>query len=656
MSSRWESRITFTDPSASLREVYWATESLTTTRLDGKEVPAVNKADFVGAFGRPQTGFSSLMGSATVQSNGNASFDLKVAADQTTEGDEQFRVVFYKDSRRTQELHRTEVMTIKDSSLDRLTYQSDLNASPIVDQNGTPILSRDRSILESSNNPSTQRVNIRFRTNDKDLSSVYWTTQSVQKVAIGNGRFDAVNKADFLAPDGQRLTSLLPLSGVATVRDGSASIPLIAAADHVIEGDEKFRVVFYKDVDLTREVHRTELITIKDTSNRPLVSLESTADKRVREGYNYLLTLSREGSTNNSLDVRLNFDGEARLSRDYRVLNNSLRFEEGESQLKVRLQTFDDALDEGPPETLSLVLLNSPEYEINPQKSRASLSLEEATVLQSNIPVSVEGGTLQFKLTRSNPDQNYSNPLYVVAVVDDGLARGAAGAGAKAGEDYRRDGAFCFVFPAENREATINVSTVDDRLSESAYEDLRLQVIAPVAGLVAYTFTGIIADDDRDSVTGHPLSGGRAVAKQIQANPDYGAATRINPGLVVDQLRTGLRKNPGFITALQRDISKRGGLVGNDSASLVGNDSASLVGNDSAGLVGNDSASIAPGATEFLRSASSLSVNDTMAALALIANGGGNLIANGGGNLIANGGSNLIANGGGNLIANGGGN
>ena len=625
MSSRWESRITFTDPSASLAEVYWAIESLTTTRIEGREVAAVTKSDFLGPFGRRQTGLAPWTGSATVQNNGSASFVLKLAADQTTEGDEQFRVVFYKDAQRTQELHRSEVITIIDKSFNPLRYQSNVSTT---------------TILESGGPPSRRNLSLGFQTNDSNLDTVYWTTQSDQKVAIGNGRFDATNKSDFLDTNGQKLTSLLPMSGVERVNDGRATIQLNAAADYVIEGDEQFRVIFYKDADLTQELHRTPLVTIKDTSNVPLVVIENPASARVREGNEYSYTFAREGSINNSLEVRFGLDGEASLARDFQLSNTRIRFEEGEARAILRVRTFDDALDEGPPETLTLALLNSPEYELSPQKSRASLSLEEATVLQSNIPTSIEGGTLQFKLTRSNPDRDYSNPLYIVAVVDDGLGRGAAGAGAKVGEDYDRNGAFCFVFPAGSREATVRISTVDDRLPESAYEDLRLQVIAPIAGLVAYTFTGIIADDDRDSITGNPLSSSRAIAKQIQANPDYGAATRIKPDLVVDQLRAGLRQNPGFITSLQRDISKRGQLVGNDSASLVGNDSASLVGNDSASLVGNDSASIAPGATGFLRSASSLSVNDTMAALALIANGGGNLIANGGGNLIANGGGN----------------
>lgn len=569
------------------------------------------------------------MGSATVQSNGSASFNLKVYADRKTEGDEQFRVVFYTDQRRTQEIHRTEVLTIKDSSKDILTYGSSVNTSPPFDGFGTPNLSRNSTMLESGTAPfSTPKVTISFRTNDTDLSSVYWATQSVQKLAIGNNRFDAVNKYDFLGPDGNRRTGLLPLSGEVTVRDGSASLALTAAADHVIEGDEQFRVVFYKDGNLTQELHRTELITIKDTSKLPLVSLESPADKRVREGDTYLLTLTREGSTNNSLDVRLNVDGEARFARDYGFLNNSLRFEEGESQIKLRLQAFDDVLDEGPPELLRLDLASSPDYEINPQKARSILRIEDSTILSSNVPVVIEGGTLLFRLTRTNPAQDYSNPLYIAAIVDDGSGKGAAGKGAQAGVDYRRDGAYLFSFPAGAREATVAVRTLDDRTSESTYEDLNLHVIAPIEGLIAYTFTGIIGDNDRDPITGGTSPRPGAVANQIQSNPTYGSADRISPSLVSQQLRTGLVKNPQFLPSLRQEIASSGGLVGNDSASLVGNDSASLF----------------PGATIIPLGG----ILNSNAFTKLVANGGGNIVANGGGNLVANGGGNLVANGGGN--------
>lgn len=88
------------------QRIFWRAEGNKTNQF-GKD--SVNNYDF-GASGLDRReGIVSIV-------NGRGSFNLKIAADMATEGDETFKIAFYSDKKYKQALHTTNTITIDDTS------------------------------------------------------------------------------------------------------------------------------------------------------------------------------------------------------------------------------------------------------------------------------------------------------------------------------------------------------------------------------------------------------------------------------------------------------------------------------------------------------------------------------------------------------------
>ncbi len=174
---------------------------------------------------------ASLQGSRLIDSSGNATFVVKAAEDQTTEGDESFQVNLYSDYQRTQRVATSKTIEISDTSITPIpTYSISSSPSP-VNEGGS---------LKTT--ISTTNVNAGTK--------LYYSLSGSN-----------VNKDDFSSGS---------LAGSAAIdKSGAFSLTHTLKEDKTTEADESFSFSLFSDANPNQPLATSSPITIRDTSTTP---------------------------------------------------------------------------------------------------------------------------------------------------------------------------------------------------------------------------------------------------------------------------------------------------------------------------------------------------------------------------------------------------
>jgi hypothetical protein len=151
---------------------------------------------------------SSLQGSVSVNSSGQASIVRTTSSDVATEGLEQYQIVVYTDSARTNEVARSPTVSINDTS----TSPEIWSISGVSSRPGQP------TVISEGAYTATFTVST---SNVPNGTVAYWTTEG------------GVTANDFTDNS---------TTGIVTIQNGSATFTRSARADQTTEGAEAFRI------------------------------------------------------------------------------------------------------------------------------------------------------------------------------------------------------------------------------------------------------------------------------------------------------------------------------------------------------------------------------------------------------------------------------
>ena len=222
-----------------------ATTNVTTGTVLYWEISGTNitSADFT----------TSLTGSSSVNSSGNAVWTNTLANDVTTEGDETFNLKVYTDSGRTNQVASTWTQVIKDTSLG-ITYGI--------------------AAAKTSYNEGETMYAAVSTTNASVGSTLYWKIDPIS---------NTLNASDFSGG----------LEGSGTLdSNGQFTFTRVISNDTTTEGNETFTLKLYTDSSRSNLVATSSTITIVDTSVDAPTYTISASPTSVDEGSSFTTTVT----------------------------------------------------------------------------------------------------------------------------------------------------------------------------------------------------------------------------------------------------------------------------------------------------------------------------------------------------------------------------
>ena len=325
---------------------------------------------------------TSLTGSSSVNSSGNAVWTNTLANDVTTEGDETFNLKVYTDSGRTNQVASTWTQVIKDTSLG-ITYGI--------------------AAAKTSYNEGETMYAAVSTTNASVGSTLYWKIDPIS---------NTLNASDFSGG----------LEGSGTLdSNGQFTFTRVISNDTTTEGNETFAIKLYTDSSRSNLVATSPTITIVDTSVDAPTYTVTPSSTTLDEGDSFIITVTTTNvSAGTTLYWKINeetgtisaadfnggiLDGSGNVNSQgtflfSKNLVNDLTTE-GEEKFTVKLYT--DATFNLLVATSPLITINDtsetpavPSYSITPSKT----SINEGdsfttTVTTSNV---AQGTTLYWKI------------------------------------------------------------------------------------------------------------------------------------------------------------------------------------------------------------------------------------------------------------------
>ena len=196
---------------------------------------------------------TSLTGSSSVNSSGNAVWTNTLANDVTTEGDETFNLKVYTDSGRTNQVASTWTQVIKDTSLG-ITYGI--------------------AAAKTSYNEGETMYAAVSTTNASVGSTLYWKIDPIS---------NTLNASDFSGG----------LEGSGTLdSNGQFTFTRVISNDTTTEGNETFTLKLYTDSSRSNLVATSSTITIVDTSVDAPTYTISASPTSVNEGSSFTTTVT----------------------------------------------------------------------------------------------------------------------------------------------------------------------------------------------------------------------------------------------------------------------------------------------------------------------------------------------------------------------------
>ena len=154
------------------------------------------------------------------------------------------------------------------------------------------------------------------------------------------------------------------LSGAVTIPAGkiSTNISVSALSDSVVEGVETVTIFLSESTTYNITAPNTATVFIQE-GTLPTVTLDVTTAAAVEGGATGLFTITRTGSTSNSLTVNFAVGGTAVLQSDYAAIGTNVVIPAGASNATVTISAGDDSFHENT-ENVILQLLPSTNYNL----------------------------------------------------------------------------------------------------------------------------------------------------------------------------------------------------------------------------------------------------------------------------------------------------
>jgi hypothetical protein len=216
----------------------------------------------------------------------------------------------------------------------------------------------------------------------------------------------------------------------------------------------------------------------------------------------FVFTVSREGSTDQALELALSIDGTATLDTDYTCSNtSSITIPEGESSATITCTPIDDLDAEGVENVEMSIVPAEGIYEAINATATAYIVDEDGTgndivsVTSDNASIVENGGTTAFRFTRETQDN--SVPLVIPFVIVGTATYGV---------DYYPISSSVVIIPSGLDSAAVFLTAMDDSDVENL-ETATLE-IQPISGY--YTVgepsfaTVAITDDDNENIDNGP--------------------------------------------------------------------------------------------------------------------------------------------------------
>ncbi|WP_338429787.1 beta strand repeat-containing protein [Synechococcus elongatus] len=261
------------------------------------------------------------------------------------------------------------------------------------------------------------------------------------------------------------------LSGSVTFAAGSntATVTLSPINDSLVEGDETVILSIANNPSYSIAPGQgSATVTIQDNDTPPValpVISVIASDAIAAEGGSNTgtFTLSRTGSTAQTLTVAYTLAGTATNGSDFSQLSGSVTFAAGSNTATVTLSPINDSLVEGD-ETVILSIANNPSYSIAPGQGSATVTIQDNDTPPVALPVisviasdaiAAEGGsnTGTFTLSRTGNTAQTLTVAYTLA----GTATN--------GSDFNQLSG-SVTFAAGSNTATVTLSPINDSLVE----------------------------------------------------------------------------------------------------------------------------------------------------------------------------------------------
>lgn len=331
--------------------------------------------------------------------------------------------------------------------------------------------------------------------------------------------------------DYRRLEGDIPVSVVIPAGSASATLTVSPVDDSVIEGTETIVLTVAADAAYNVGTPSSATAYIADndstTSTLPTISVTAADPNAAEAGLDPgVFTITRTGSTTNSLTVNFSLSGTANNGTDYNTLATSVTMAAGSASTTVVVTPVDDTLVEGD-ETVILTLTPDAAYTVGSSSSATvtisdnDFALPTITVAATD-PNASEAGTDPgvFTFTRAGSTSNAVTVNYTLTGT------------ATKWDDYRRiegDMPVSIVIPAGATSATLTIYPVDDAIVEGS-ETVILTIASDPAYVVGSQNSGTVVIADNDTITPQTISVVATDANAAEAGSDPGVYTFTRTG------------------------------------------------------------------------------------------------------------------------------